>query len=50
MGINIRSFEVETHDALFRGKAMLYVQNTAQLDDIIKKLKQIETIKMATRL
>jgi GTP pyrophosphokinase len=50
MGINIRSFEVETHDALFRGKAMLYVQNTAQLDDVIKKLKQIETIKMATRL
>ena len=50
MGINIRSFEVETHDALFRGKAMLYVQNTAQLDDIIKKLKKIETLKMATRM
>jgi len=50
MGINIRSFEVETHDALFKGKAMLYVQNTKQLDDVIKKLKKIETIKMATRL
>ncbi len=50
MGINIRSFEVESHDELFKGKAMLYVQNSKQLDDVIKKLKKIDTIKMATRL
>jgi GTP pyrophosphokinase len=50
MGINIRSFEVETHDEMFKGKAMLYVQNTAQLDDVIKKLKKIETIKRVKRL
>ncbi len=50
MGINIRSFEVETHDEMFKGKAMLYVQNTAQLDDVIKKLKKIETIKRVQRM
>ncbi|RLD63970.1 MAG: RelA/SpoT family protein [Bacteroidetes bacterium] len=50
MGINIRSFEVESHDEMFKGKAMLYVQNSKQLDDVIKKLKKIDTIKMATRL
>lgn len=50
MGINIRSFDVETHEGIFRGKAMLYVQNSEQVDDIIKKLKKIDGLKKATRL
>jgi GTP pyrophosphokinase len=50
MGINIRSFDLETHEEIFRGKAMLYVQNSQQLDDIIKKLKKIEGINKAVRL
>ena len=50
LGINIRSFNLEAHDELFRGKAMLYVQNSDQLDNIIKKLKKIDGIKSATRL
>jgi GTP pyrophosphokinase len=50
MGINIRSFDVETHDEIFRGKAMLYVQDSKQLDDITKKMKKIEGINKAVRL
>ena len=50
MGINIRSFALETHDDIFKGTAMLYVQNSMQLDDIIKKLKKISGIKSVSRL
>jgi len=50
MGINIRSFNLETHEEIFRGKAMLYVQNSKQLDDIIKKVKKIEGINKVVRL
>ncbi len=50
MGINIRSFDVETHDEIFKGKAMLYVQDSKQLDSIIKKMKKIDGINKATRL
>lgn len=50
MGINIRSFDLETHDEIFKGKAMLYVQNSQQLDDIIKKIQKIEGINKVVRL
>ncbi len=50
MGINIRSFALETHDDIFKGTAMLYVQDSMQLDDIIKKLKKISGIKSVSRL
>jgi len=50
MGINIRSFALETHDDIFKGTAMLYVQDSNQLDDIIKKLKKISGIKNVNRI
>ena len=50
MGINIRSFTLATHDDIFKGTAMLYVQDSQQLDDIIKKLKKIDGIKEVSRV
>ena len=50
MGINIRSFDIQTHEEMFKGKAMLYVQSSSQIDDITKKLKKIDGVKKATRL
>lgn len=49
-GINIRSFALQAHDDIFRGNVMLYVQDSKQLDVIIKKLKKIDGIKEVSRL
>jgi len=50
MGINIRSFSLSTHEDIFQGTAMLYVQDSKQLEDIIKKLKTISGIKNVNRI
>jgi len=50
LGINIRSFTLEAHDDIFRGTTMLYVQDSVQLDSIIRQLKKINGIKEVNRL
>ena len=39
--VNMRSITVETHEGVFEGNIMLYVQDTAHLDVLAKKLKKV---------
>ena len=42
--VNMRSITVETHDGLFEGKIMLYVQDTEHLTRLINKLRKVSGI------
>jgi len=50
LGINIRSFTVETNNDLFEGSVMIYVKDSEQLSTIIKKLQKIEGIENIYRI
>ncbi len=47
--INMRSISVDTHDDMFEGKITLSVNDTTQLNNIIKKLKTVKGVKQITR-
>ena len=42
--VNMRSITVETHDGVFEGKIMLYVQDTSHLTKLIGKLKRVNGV------
>ena len=42
--VNMRSITVETHDGLFEGKIMLYVQDTEHLTKLINKLRKVSGV------
>ena len=50
LGINIRSFLLETNNDLFEGQAMLYVKDSEQLNVIIGKLQKIEGVEKIYRI
>lgn len=50
LGINIRSFSVETNNDLFEGRAMIYVKDSEQLNTIIKKLQKVEGVEKIYRI
>ncbi len=50
MGINIRSFSIQTNQDLFDGQATLYVSDINQLNHIINKLYQVQGIDKIYRI
>ena len=47
--INIRSITISSNEGIFEGSIMIYVNNTAQLDELIKTLNKIRGITNITR-
>ena len=47
--VNIRSFRIDSDDGLFRGTLTIMVNDTHQLDGIIKKLKGVKGVKNVSR-
>lgn len=47
--VNMRSLSVDASEGIFKGHIMVYVDDTKQLDKLIKKLKKIEGILSASR-
>ncbi len=47
--VNIRSFSIDSHDGLFEGVLTIMINDTRQLDSIIKKLKGVKGVKNVSR-
>ncbi len=47
--VNMRSISIDASEGIFKGHIMVYVDDTKQLDKLIKKLKQIDGILSASR-
>lgn len=47
--VNMRSITVDTHEGMFDGSIMVYVNNTGHLDDMIAKLKTVPGVTSVTR-
>lgn len=47
--INIRSITISSNEGIFDGSIMIFVNNTAQLDDLIRTLNKIRGITSITR-
>lgn len=47
--VNIRSLSISSNDGIFEGNIMVHVNNTEQLDNLIKHLKQVTGITSVTR-
>ncbi len=50
LNINIRSLNINTHNGLSEGTAMLYVQDTNHLKNMIKKIKKIDGVQNVYRI
>lgn len=48
--LNIRSISIDTRDGVFEGDLMIYVNDTEQLEALIKMLKSLKGINSVTRL
>lgn len=42
--VNMRSISIDTNDSIFEGKIMLFVHDTGHLDQLIRKLKQVDGV------
>lgn len=47
--VNIRAITISSNEGIFEGSIMVYVKDTAQLDDLIRTLKKIRGITSITR-
>ena len=50
LSIKIRSLNINTHDGLYQGSAMLYVSDTQHLNDLIKKLQSLKGVEKVERI
>lgn len=50
MRINIRSISIDSTDGVFEGNIMLYVNDTEQLEILIRKLKKLDGVNTVSRL
>jgi GTP pyrophosphokinase len=50
LNLNIKSFHIDALNGLTEGAIVLYVKNTANLDDALNKLNQVEGIIHVTRI
>jgi GTP pyrophosphokinase len=48
--VNMRSISVVSNDGIFEGSIMVYVNDTRQLDTLIKKLKAVKGIQTIDRI
>ncbi len=44
LNINMRAISLNASDGIFEGKLQVYVKNTQELDNLVKRLKQIDSI------
>ena len=47
--ISLRSISIDSHDGLFSGNITVLLDDTAKLEQLIKKLKTIKGVKMVSR-
>jgi GTP pyrophosphokinase len=47
--VNMRSITVDTDQGIFEGSIMVYVNNTIHLDNLIKKLKEVDGVTSVSR-
>jgi GTP diphosphokinase / guanosine-3',5'-bis(diphosphate) 3'-diphosphatase len=47
--VNMRSIGFESNDGIFEGKVMAYVQDTDHLNQLIKKLREVEGVRSVER-
>lgn len=50
LNLNIRSFNLQSSEGIFKGEIMIYVNNTKHLKDLMKKIKQIDGIQNIVRM
>ena len=50
LNVNIRTFNMSSHDGIFEGTIDLYVHNTNDLDSLMKKLKDLKSVESVKRL
>jgi GTP pyrophosphokinase len=50
LDLNIRSFHLETHEGMWNALVMLYVHNTQNLNELIKQLKNLDSVKKVVRI
>jgi GTP pyrophosphokinase len=48
--VNMRSISVVSNDGIFEGTVMVYVNDTRQLETLIKKLKAVKGIQTTERI
>ena len=50
LNVNIRTFNMASHDGIFEGTIELYVHNTNDLDNLMKSLKDLKGVESVKRL
>jgi len=50
LNVNMRSISFDTNDGIFEGKIMAFVNDTIHLDNLIKKLKNVDGVTSALRI
>jgi guanosine-3',5'-bis(diphosphate) 3'-pyrophosphohydrolase len=50
LNLNIRSFHLETHDGMWNAIIMLYVHDTQNVNDLIKRLKNLDSVNKVVRI
>ncbi|MBL7965246.1 MAG: bifunctional (p)ppGpp synthetase/guanosine-3',5'-bis(diphosphate) 3'-pyrophosphohydrolase [Flavobacteriales bacterium] len=48
--VNMRSISFESHDGIFEGKVMAYVQDTDHLDSLMEKLRRVRGVRSVERV
>ena len=44
LSVNMRSLSFDSHDGVFEGRVMVFVQDTSHLTNLIKNLKNVKGI------
>ena len=50
LNVNIRTFNIASHDGIFEGTIELYVHNTNDLDNLMKNLRDLKGVESVKRL
>ena len=50
LNVNIRTFNMSSHDGIFEGTIELYVHDTSDLDNLMKRLKNLKGVESVKRL
>ena len=45
LSVNMRSLSFDSHDGIFEGRVMVFVQDTSHLTSLIKNLKSVKGVK-----
>jgi GTP diphosphokinase / guanosine-3',5'-bis(diphosphate) 3'-diphosphatase len=50
LNVNMRSISFDSHDGVFEGNIMVFVQDTHHLTDLMKKIKEVKGVTAVTRV